>query len=273
MNYLKKSVHLTIAEIKHHPKLFLLIIVVQALLLITVAAVGITYQMKIVTDLQNVVNPLQQANYDPDSLQEGQPFLADLAGVQRSYQQLQQNILEAVLIVALLYGVVHSGLWALSQKLYHHLSWKKTGKVWIKSGVASLLVFSAFGLLSYHLLRNLITAAFDVTFFSQVAQYLLITLGVLYYFLSIIYGIPTIHWKKNLLAIYHLGIKKIHYFIIPLGINVVLMLGTLYLFSLTTAQPSFLIIILAGFLFIVTVGITRIFFLANVQEIYEKNNH
>jgi hypothetical protein len=273
MQYLKTGLNKTFSIIKKKKKLFAILVIIQLVLLISIATIGINYQIKIFTHLQNVVQPLENANYDPDSIQAGDPFLDDLFAVQKSYQLLKKNLVELLLWITLIYLVLQGSAWILTHYLFHKINLYKSGKILIKFALSSLFILSIFLAVCYFILKSLIGQPVDVHFFSEITRYLLITFGVFYYFLAIFYSMGKRNWKSNIKSVYILGIKKIHLILPIIIINSLFLLLALYVIDVSSAQQNFLVMVLGVIFLGVILVLMRIFLVASLEELWKKVNH
>ena len=117
MNYLTKGLAKTIQSIKEHKLLFIFLIVLEIILLILSAYIIIFYQVQILTNLKNIIEPIENANYNETTLQQGQPFTQDLFKIYSNYNLLIKNILYLFSALFLIFFFLNSLIWVCTHLL------------------------------------------------------------------------------------------------------------------------------------------------------------
>ena len=92
MKYIKEGFRQTFRQIKKHSWLFIILILLQIIFLVSLSLLTITYQVKILESAKGVIEPLQEANFDPESIQAGQPFTKEMASIYTNYRSMMSNI-------------------------------------------------------------------------------------------------------------------------------------------------------------------------------------
>ena len=274
MLYLKEGFVHFWSSIKKNRGLVVGIIILQVIFLALVGMVGITYQVKVITDMNTIMDQLDTANYNPEELQKGEPFLENIFIIQRSYQSLQQNIIEGLSWMGALFIVFHGGLWLLSHHVVKRIPIKYLGKMFLKFLLVSIILLGSFFALAYFLLKDLITAAADVNFVATVTKYLVAAFVVVYYILTVFLTLlDEPRWKDFFRSWWKTAIKKIHKTISIIIINATFMLGSFYLIY-TYLSPDNVILILFFFLVLtLMLSVSRIVVITTIQAILLKKRH
>ena len=267
MNYLYKSIIQTLSQIKTHPRLFIILFFIQFIFLVTFSLFTLHYQFKVLKNIQEIVQPLQTANYDPALLEEGKPFLSDLSTLRQGYTSIKKNLTTFFFSLSFLYITINAGIWTLSHYLFHKK--KNFLTQWFNFIVTSFLLIIPFLILSYFILKKKFISGADVTSFSSTAKLLLYGFLIFYYLLLVSYAfLDKTPWKEFVQKIYTLSILKIHKTLPALALISAFLIFNLYLLStaLNTQQPFFVVLMLL-FLFVFLLTFSKIFWIAALQEI------
>ena len=258
--YLKRGLKETFSSVKRHKLIFILLVILQLLALITFSYTFIIYQVKILENAQGITEAMQNANFNPDSIQAGEPFIKDIYSVYQNYDSLLEQMYQLLLWLFLLFIIFNGLLWIGSHYLFKEISRKISfTRTAIKFLASSSVLLFPLMLLFYFLFKN------NITLLSSYGWVLLILIGVVYYLLLV--SLAFIHiksWKEFLNQILNKGFKKIYLTLIVLIINLIIISGSIYLIYLTSNQIilSIITVILLGIVLI----LTRLFWLACLQE-------
>ncbi len=281
MHYLAGRFQKVIAAVKKHPFLVLLVFVLQVALLGISLYTALTYQVKILQDAQGIIEPLQNANYDADSIKAGQAFTGDILGIYNSYQSLITNLLTLALWLIVFFLFLNGIIWLLSHQVMETaaLSWKERVKAffrgWLRYAITSIVILGPFFALSYFFLRNLLLQDVGVDSFTMVITVLMYVLLVLYYFLLVAFAfLQPSSWKLFLRKVLTASLKKIHFTLLVLIVNSVVLFASLYgVYYFMNHGEIFSGIMVFSILFLLLLVITRLFWIACLQEItYEKDH-
>ena len=258
--YLKRGLKETFSSVKRHKLIFILLVILQLLALITFSYTFIIYQVKILENAQGITEAMQNANFNPDSIQAGEPFIKDIYSVYQNYDSLLEQMYQLLLWLFLLFIIFNGLLWIGSHYLFKEISRKISfTRTAIKFLALSSVLLFPLMLLFYFLFKN------NITLLSTYGWVLLILTGIVYYLLLV--SLAFIHiksWKEFLNQILNKGFKKIYLTLIVLIINLIIISGSIYLIYLTSNQIilSIITVILLGIVLI----LTRLFWLACLQE-------
>lgn len=274
MELLKNGFKKTLQAIKEHKRIFVLLIVLQAVILALSGIVFINYQLKIFADIEGVTLPLAQANYNETSLQQGMPFLENVASVMKSYNSMLRHFLEMVLWIAGIFIFINGGLWLLSHWMVEKAEKKPLKKYfnqWLKFLASFLVILLPFVILGYLLFKVFFVLELspDSDQFKVIFQVLPYLMMMAYYFLLSAFALVNIDsWREFVKKWLGVSIKKIYWTLIILLINLILIMISLGLISLAMNYESTqsLLFILTP-IFLLVLVLTRIFWISCLQEL------
>ena len=278
MQYLQKGVQKSFQALYHHKPLGAVLLVLQLGFILSFLYITINYEVKIIQDAQSIIQPLQQANYDAESIQQGQYFLPDFAGIYSSYQSLLQNIFYLGLWLAGLFLVLNGGIWLLTHSLLASSkpTWKTILHGWLKYLVAAVFFIGIPLLIGYIGLKIILARQVDVDMFTSLLNSIPYILGVLYYLLLVaLTFITDPSWSQFVKHFYRAGLRKIHRTLLVLVINGALIAGSLYLVYLSmNYEGQFWLVVLASIIAVFIIVLSRLFWIACLQElVHEKSHH
>ncbi len=263
---LKTAFKKSVSAIKKHKLLFLILFLFQLAFFVLIGAVNVKYQLQIGENLQSLILPLQDANYDEQAISSGVPFLEDTAKIFENYRLLLQNLQKLALFTLLIYLFLHMWNWTLT----HHMFEKQKIVVKFSTLVLRSLVFIIpIALIVYLILRNAFSQVLaDETFSPTASVYFVWGITIVgYYFMVISLGMPWSNLKDNLRKTFKLGVTKGHWILLALFIEVVAYgLAIAVLGEAAQNWPFFLMVLFVIVLVLVAVA-TRIFFVAVVREV------
>ncbi len=261
-----------LSSLRRHPWLFVLLLALQLLLLLAAGYLLLTYQFKLMADMESILMPLQQANLNAEQLQAGAPFLGDFTGVMQAYRQLMRNVLYLMLSLA---GVVALGnglLWALSHRLLER-SWKQALQAWIGYAAASLLFFGAASLISYRWLRSAVQLESLEAFLPVMRNVAL--LFALAYILVLLAGAFADDWKAFFRR-WGKAAASFHKVLAVLLLNAALLLLPLYVLYRSLSSESGVsaaAVALLSLLLVLLLALTRLLWIASLRNIADKSNN
>lgn len=269
MQYLQRGLQQVGKSIREHKLLFIVLILLQIAFIVSVAYITITYQVKILNTVQEIIEPLQNANYDAESIQQGKEFISQIAGIYRAYQSLIQQIVRLAWWWLGLFLIVNGVLWALSHQLLEKCSWKSLGKQWIKYAAATLLLLGPFLLVIYFLLKSIIRAQIDPEQFGPMLKYLLYSFTAIYYLmLNAFASLNTVSWKGFARHFFTTAVKKIQYTLLVLIINLALLSSAGYLiYYFMEVKYNFPLMMMFSGILIALIVLTRLYWIACLREL------
>jgi hypothetical protein len=266
MSFLKRGFKGSVKAIKDHKLLFLSIIVLQIILISMLSYVSFNYQLKIIEGAQEVIEPLNNANYDQESLQAGQPFTKDIVQIYTGYKTMMKNIVEYILWLSGIFLLINGAIWLLIYRMFEKKNWLKQA---VKYVTSSLIFMVPFFTICYFILKGFLSIDIAPEAFASVIQVMSIVFLVIYYFLLI--GFSQLHvkrWKNFVKSYYKIGIKKILYPLTVLVINWSFIFLAGWFIYLTAMNEVHLIIMFLALMFLVIVlTLSKIFWIASLNSI------
>lgn len=259
---------LTIKLIKKHKKLFLILLLLQTICLVSGVAIGTFYQVKIMENARGIIEPLQNANYDSESIEQGKSFTKEISSIYANYQSMTKNILALLGWLLLLFIILNGRVWLLTQNLFQKRKLTEELQMLGRFVVSLIVIMGVFFGISYGLLIYLLRLEVSLGVFS-IAVISLLSIYMLFYYL-LITACALIHypWKEFMHKFFVCAIKKIHKSVLVLLINnFLIFLSLLVIFASINYEKSLWFLLLAGILLVVVMVITRIFWVACLQEL------
>ncbi|MDP3733715.1 MAG: hypothetical protein Q8R37_00665, partial [Nanoarchaeota archaeon] len=184
--------------IQKHKFLFLLLIVIQTIFIIAFAFTFLNFHLKILENARGIIEPLQNANYDPDSIDAGKPFLDHPLSVYQSYQAMVRNLYYLIGSVLILTFFFNGLLWAGSQQLVdrQRFSIQRFAAYWSRFAAIFLALVIPFLMLCYALVRVIAVADDPGSLFSSYAKAAAFIFVIIYYFGLVAISSMTMPWKS-----------------------------------------------------------------------------
>jgi len=266
MNFLRESFEQAWKSIKKHPYLLIFLV------LFYIALVGISiylilnYPAQILEDVQGIMEPLENANYNATSIQEGMPFSPELGKVFTSYNSLINKIYYLSLWLAFILIIVQAGIWILtvrivSDKVEHEL--KEGALAWGKY-LMMVVLFSFLPVIISYLILN---TFFNIESTSTATILLWLVLGILllFYYFGLV-GFALIYHQKVWSSWVKITFQKIHFNLAVLLINLaVILLFVLGAYFLMFIEGWAFLALLCGLLLFLTLILTTLFWAGYVQ--------
>ncbi len=270
MNYFQTVVREMGQSIAHHKILFLGLIVLQLLIFTTIGLTTATYVGKVIEGTQGVLEQANQANVDPQKIQEGQPFLNDLTPIYKSYQMMKDNFLRWLSWLFLITMTLGVSVWLGSHFLLaekESKSWKEKIKLQGKAWLRFLILITVFAVILFFLFTIMIKAAFfndpdQEHLLSRIKWALSITATIYYFFLIFAAQLTAPTEKLFLKRSIFGGIYNIHYSLFTIVISWIAIYGAAALLSYVVQnEQSFLLLFLTTILFTIVVVLSRLFWI------------
>lgn len=255
-------------EIKQHQFLFLMLIVIQTIFIVAFAFTFLNFHLKILESAKGIIEPLQNANYDPDSIDAGKPFLDNPLQVYQSYRAMVRNMYQLMGSVLLLTLFFNGLSWAVSQQLLHHhrFSIKKIVEYWSKFAALFLTLIIPFLALCYFLVRMIALAddpSWLFSFYAKIAGFILV---IVYYLGLVALSTMIMPWR----SIARESWRRAQNFstTIPVFlINTAFITASIYLIYRTVSSQSLnSYLLLATLLLIIVFVVTRLYWIVSIDE-------
>ncbi len=272
LDYLKKGLQHSLKSIKEHPALFVLIFMLQVVFIVSFLVLTVSYQVKLLDNAKGVIEPLQNANYDAESIQEGTSFSNDFFSVFESYNEMIKNIRNYALWLAFFFLFFNGSIWVLTHLLLQRKispdlkpAWFLDS--WAKYIVSSIVFFLPPLVLCYYFLVFLLRMDISMGSFLLAVKILSCSLVLLYYFLLAAFASAGQEsWKDFVKMFFKCSIRKIPKSLLVFLINLLLMALALLLVYLSMAYEKSLALLLgSGLLLVLVVVVTRIFWVSCLE--------
>jgi hypothetical protein len=274
MIYIQAWKH-TVLKIKKHKRLVLAIFLLQILLVISISMFTLSYQIKIIKNVEGILTPLEKANLDPASIEEGKPFLTQASGIFTNYITIKKNLTELLLGLAAFHLLFNGSLWILSHHLLKKLSLRQALQSGLKFILASFLFFVPYFYLAYNVLKRTLLQQIDPSTLGEIAKNFLYGYIPFYFVLLITFGLITIKsYPKFTQTVFRTALPNFHKILPAAVLSHIAILGSIYvLYTITNRESGLLLLIFAFVLFITTLILSRLFWISTIQLIKNENNH
>ena len=111
----------------------------QLILILVLAAVSVHYNLKIITDAQKIIAPLQNADYNVQKVQDAQPLLQEMNGIYQSYTSLVSNLITYALWLAGILFFLEGGIWIFVQSFFKEMTVRNMFRSWIKFLISAVI--------------------------------------------------------------------------------------------------------------------------------------
>lgn len=277
MEYLKRGLRTTVDSIKKHRSLFALIVILQILFVVSSLALGTQYLFKILEDAQGIIVPLENANYDSQKIEQGAPFTPDYASIYNSYRSMLKNVLVFLAGLSVLFLSLNGSIWLLSHwMLQERQQWrirlKEGAQFLVKAWASAFLLLGPFFIISYYVLLHFIRVSQAFSNIAMVLKYLLIALLAVYYFFLVALAVaPHKPWKRFALVWIEISISRFQKTVIAFFlITATLLVSFSVLYAAIEYGESVALLLFLGLLCMMIVSVTRIFWIAAIQEIKQE---
>lgn len=263
--HFKKAWKDTIQAVKTHKLLVIVIFLLQFLFIVSIAYINVTYQSAISRNIQSVVMPLQDANYDENAIRSGIPFLEDAGTIYDNYTRLVANLKKLVVYQILAFLSINLWCWAVTQYLFRK---GNVLKLWVTEVLRAIILTIPLLVIDYALLTVAINQAVaDTGSLAMAPIYAAATITVIAsYFLVVALALPSYPIKETIKRAFIIGTKKIHYLLATLLINAAVVSALGYFGVLSVEWPFWAMAVFV-MLFVLGFVCARIFFVAVVREL------
>lgn len=260
---LKSKAKTTLRKINDNKFLFVLLFTIQILLIITFAFTFLTFHLKILEDARGIIEPVENANFDSEQLQDGQVFLDNPYTIYQSYNAMLKDLTYLLTYLIGIFIIFNGALWMVTHKLVSRT--KFSLRPFIKFVTTFITGLLPFFLIAYLLLKNVLLSDNPTDEFSKFVKICVFIFGVIYYFLLCFFtNINTKSWKLFVRKSLNLAsdLKKT----IPvLLVNIILIGLAVYLIYYMLANQINQIVI-GTIILILTIIITRIYWITCLNE-------
>jgi hypothetical protein len=265
MNYLLSSYKRTMKIVSGKKRLFTLLVLIQLVTLILIGILSAHYQVLIFEDLQNVLDPLNEANFDQKSLEEGTPFLKDMIPVLQGYNSLEKHAKEWITWMILFFLVFNGLLWVLTFKLIRERSLIDLLNIWVKYLVVGIIFILLLLSIIYWIFVNQFSDGSLQRSVASSLKLLGILFTVLYYLTILVLSTVAVKSWNDFARRSLRSLKKLYNFIPVFIINLSLISLCLYVMY-QFAETNLFMVILFGIISIIILSFGRILWVVSNEE-------
>lgn len=268
MSYLQKNASKTFQEIRQHNFFFLILIAIQTIFIVAFAFTFLTFHLKILESARGIIEPLQNANYDPNSIDAGKPFLDNPLSVYQNYQAMVRNIYYLMSLVLILTLFFNGLLWAGSQHLVSNSPFfiKRVAAYWVKFAAVFLALVIPFLMLCYFFIRIVTVADDPGGLFSLYAKIAVFILVIVYYYGLVALSTITMPWKSMIKESWRKA-KTLSKTIPIFLINTAFITASIYLIYRTLSSQNLnSYLVLATFVLIIVFVVTRLYWVVSMTD-------
>ena len=262
MSPFKKILFNFYSVIRKHNLLLLALFFIQLAFIVLMVLVNVKYQTALAENIQNIIQPLETANYDENSIKVGMPFLSDVARLAVNYQEMLKNLQKLVFYQLAVFFTLGLLCW-----LFTHLMFGKEPvlKLWPQLILRATVFIVPTLFIDYIIVNKALQQAAAGGTYTSLYAALAVT-GISWYFMVICLALPLLPFKESIVKAFSVGVTKIHYLLGALVINMIVIGVLVYLVSLSITWPFWSMILIAAALVDAFV-VARVFFVAVVREI------
>jgi hypothetical protein len=266
--YLKRGAKRTFQVIRKNKLLFISLIILQIIFIAMMAYTGYSYQIKILENAKGVMEPLEDANYDPENIKAGGEFTGDGLAIYKSYKNMRNNVLNMIAWMLGIFVIINGLLWTITHRMFGKINFKDFGNQLLKFIVTSIVFLVPYIIISYSILKGLLKADMAIEAVSSAVRIATYVFMLFYYLMIVALAFIDIKsWKEFVKTWIKVGLKKAHWSLIVLLINLLLFLASIYLLSINVDETTFGLMLLFSFILVVVVVLTRIFWIASLKEL------
>lgn len=266
---IKRGLINTLKAIRNNKLLFLGLLFLQILFIIIISVVSYQYFIDIQTNIRGVMEPIEEGNYDPTSIEEGQLFTDDALIIYQSYRSLAKNVIKLSAWLLGLFIIFNGSLWIFSHWFF--IEKKKASDFFrsILKYISTTIIFLLpYLIIGYFFLKMMLKRNISLSEVKVLIQIVLAIFLVFYFFMTTAFSLVNIRsWKHFLKRWYRVSIRKIYHSLPLFLLNLILITGSFYLMSIFIDDNTFFLMMLFSITFLIILITTRIFYIACLKEI------
>ena len=275
MNYLLSGMRRAVRVSREHHFLVILLVVLQMALVVGMGYLLLVYPVRILADIQGLIEPLQDAsavdatsNLSQDQMQ----------SFYQAYISLKRNILELGVWMGIGLLLWSGSTWSIMRIMLEgqQTSWKESVRYLMRWGSAVVMFMVPLILGGFYYLKRQIGQGVSPDVLLKQGEVLLVIWFILYYGMMVAFAlVGAVSWKEYYRQWFSIAILRIHKTMLVGLINFTLIGAFGYLLYVAVSHDWFfgvtLLLVLSMVLLLV---LTRLFWVACLQElIHEKNHH
>lgn len=259
--FLKEAFKKTLRIIKANKKLFLLLFILQLVFIITFALIQFKYQVALAQNFKDILEPVQNANYNTTLIQMGTPFMQDTSQILTSWSELKSNLFYLITFSFLAFISFNGLIWAFTHYLIKKQNILKT---WGKFIALASIFYLPYFLILYLIFESPILQINPLL----TSQFIVALAFIFIYFAMISFSFASLKFKQIFKkTFWQVGIKKFHKVVLIYAITIIILAFFNYLiFYSVNFWPVYLLAILI-ILLILAMNTLRIFIINSFLEL------
>lgn len=273
-NIILNSLKQSFLSIWKNKSLFVLLLILQIVFFIIFSVMNLTYQAKILANIQSITSYLSQQKLDEASATDNLLQQKNLLGedpllISRNFKEMVNNFRAYLIYIFTLLIVFISTAWALTHRLFQKFNSKQFAKIFFKIFVVLLFYLGLIFLFFFSLLNiSVVQLATPSQLLLKYVPFFIFSV-ILAYFMFVSLSLSHYTELKNIVQkTLSIGIRKIHYILAVYLINIFLFITSMILLYYFI-EKNLLILILSLMLMIFSFVFGRIF-MVNVVDKLEK---
>ncbi len=269
-NSLKESFLL----IQKNKLLFIFLCILQIIFFTIFSSLTFTYFPKIMNNVNEIVNYLNQQRLDEMSmtsniLQQKDILGEDPLSISRNFNEMLWNFRMYLIYLFIVFIVFISITWSLIHKMIYKNKFKSLIKIFIKIIIVSSIYLGLIFFLFISLINvTLLDLAESTKLLTKLITFLFFSMLLLYFMFISISLLQNVKLRDVVQKTLFIGIKKIHYLFMVYFINIFLL--ALSIFLLLYSDENIFLLFLSIVLLISTIVLGRIFLVTVVEKLNEK---
>jgi len=188
MNYLK-GWH----RIKENKLKLLLLIIGQLLFFILIAFINVKYQLELAESANELIAPLQDANYNAESIKSGVPFLENIGKIYETYERIVSALKKLIAFQLAAFLTLGIALWTLAHHIVENKSFKQLTQSYADLLARAIIFILPLFIIIYILIQQAFEHAFAGT--EQTIDTVYIAVGI--FFIGMYFMIISLSQKKS----------------------------------------------------------------------------
>lgn len=256
----------TVACLAHHKFLFILLVSIQMLVISSSMGLFLYTQLNIVQEINTINEKLTILTEQRPTLNQ-QQVVQNTVMIQNAFNTIKKHFLTFLGGLVIIYCTIHSSLWLITHKMIKKKTISELARMWLYFTGTSLIIFILVSTISYLLIKNAFENIAPPESFYLLLNSIFYICIPFYIVLVILYAFMGNSCKTYGRKLWN-SIKEIHYFLIPLGINILLLSASVYLFYLSMqTERFFLFMTLSSILLTVVLVVMRVFWVISLNNI------
>ena len=268
-NKILASLKETFASIRNHKALFLLLILVQAVFVVLLSVLLISYSTEIMKNAQEIVSYSEHLNLDENMIGADMKSQAEILGKDPllMYQKFKKIINSIIILAAgsaLLILFFNTANWGIAELFFRKPNLKEFLQHVLKLFFVNIVYLSILGALAFAVFQN-----FYLEMIITNGAFIFLAaalIAIILYFMLVSMSLSSEKLFDIFKKTISVGIRKFHFAFFGYAV-ILILLSLFFLLFFISQEKAFLLLMAAGFLFFLSFVFCRIFFIRLVRNI------